>query len=395
MVDKKLFIYTSILITISIYFSYSLSTYVVVLFNYSDYHFVLRQAIFGALSITIMWFLAQLNPDIWLKRIGMTLFLGALILMMFMPFMPPFLVSEVGGAKRWIKFAGFSLAPVEFFKVGFVYFLAWSFSRKMSHHGGMGVKEEFMRFVPYGIVFVVVIFLIAIMQKDLGQIAVLSATLLFLLLLSGSSVKLFGILLSLGMSFVAALIIFFPHRVQRIESWWLSLQSNLLSILPPSISSYLMSSQTVREPYQIGHSLNAINNGGIFGVGLGNGTFKLGFLSEVHTDFILAGIAEEVGFIGLLAVTILFIFIVQRVLKIANRSHNRITYLFGAGIAMLIAFSFIVNAYGISGMTPIKGISIPFLSYGGSSMIAASIAIGMILMASKTVDFKKSIHHEK
>lgn len=395
MVDKKLFIFTSILITISIYFSYSLSTYVVVFFNYSDYHFVLRQALFGAFSITIMWFLAQLNPDIWLKRIGMSLFLGGLFLMISMPFMPSSLVSEVGGAKRWIKLVGFSLAPVEFFKVGFIYFLAWSFSRKMSHHGGMSIKEEFMRFLPYGLVFIVIVFLIAIMQKDLGQITVLSATLLVLLLLSGSSFKFFGSLVSVGMVGFAALIIFFPHRVQRIESWWLSLQNNLLSILPPSISSHLVSSQTVREPYQIGHSLNAINNGGIFGVGLGNGTFKLGFLSEVHTDFILAGIAEEVGFIGLLGVTSIYIIIVQRVLKVANRAQNSITYLFSAGIAMLIAFSFLVNAYGISGMTPIKGISIPFLSYGGSSMIAASIAIGMILMASKTVDFKKSIHNEQ
>lgn len=393
MVDKKLFILSSILITISIYFSYSLSTYVVVLFDYSDYHFVLRQAIFGALSITIMWFLAQLNPDIWLKRVGMALFFGGLVLMITMPFMPTALVSEVGGAKRWIKFAGFSLAPVEFFKVGFVYFLAWSFSRKMSHHGGMGIKEEFMRFLPYGAVFIVVIFLIAVMQKDLGQIAVLSATLLFLLLLSGSSFKFFGSLISVGLAGFVALIVFFPHRVKRIESWWLSLQSNIISMLPDSISSHLMN-QSVQEPYQIGHSLNAINNGGLFGVGLGNGTFKLGFLSEVHTDFILAGISEEVGFFGLFVVTSIFILVVHRVLKLANRAKNSITYLFGAGIAMLIAFSFLLNAYGISGMTPIKGISIPFLSYGGSSMIAASIAIGMILMASKKVDFKKSIHHE-
>jgi len=157
MVDKKLFIFSSLLITISIYFSYSLSTYVVVLFNYSEYHFVLRQAFFGFLSIGIMWFLAQLNPDIWLKRIGMGLFLGGLFLMMSMPFMPSSLVSEVGGAKRWIKLFGFSLAPVEFFKIGFVYFLAWSFSRKMTHHGGMGIKEELKRFSPYGFVFIVVI----------------------------------------------------------------------------------------------------------------------------------------------------------------------------------------------------------------------------------------------
>jgi len=278
MVDKNLFILSSIIITISIYFSYSLSTYVVLLFNYDEFHFVLRQAFFGFVSIFIMWFLAQLNPDIWFKRIGMALFLGSFVLMLSMPFMPSSLVSEVGGAKRWIKLFGFSLAPVEFFKIGFVYFLAWSFSRKMTHHGGMGVKEELKRFLPYGLVFVVVAFLIAVMQKDLGQTIVLSAILLFLLLLSGSSFKLFYSLVSVGVFAIAALIIFFPHRVQRIVSWWGTVQDSVLQIFP-FLSVYFNTTKSVQEPYQIGHSLNAINNGGLFGVGLGNGTFKLGFLS--------------------------------------------------------------------------------------------------------------------
>jgi cell division protein FtsW len=137
------------------------------------------------------------------------------------------------------------------------------------------------------------------------------------------------------------------------------------------------------EPYQIGHSLNAINNGGIFGTGLGNGTFKLGFLSEVHTDFILAGIAEEFGFIGVLVVTVMFMWMIKRIFTIANRSRNNIYYLFSVGIALLLSFAFLINAYGISGLTPIKGISVPFLSYGGSTILAASIGIGMVLMVSK------------
>jgi len=81
-----------------------------------------------------MWSISRLDADIWLHRIGLTLFISGLFLMMIMPFLPASLVSEVGGAKRWIKILGFSLAPVEFFKVGFVYFLAWSFTRKLSSH---------------------------------------------------------------------------------------------------------------------------------------------------------------------------------------------------------------------------------------------------------------------
>ena len=146
--------------------------------------------------------------------------------------------------------------------------------------------------------------------------------------------------------------------------------------------------ESYSEPYQISHSLNAINNGGLFGSGLANGTFKLGFLSEVHTDFVLAGIAEEFGFLGVMLVTLIFLAILQRIFKIANRSSDEKSYLFSIGMGLVIAFTFLINAFGISGITPIQGISVPFLSYGGSAMIAASIGIGMVLMASRKVKVK-------
>jgi cell division protein FtsW len=300
-----------------------------------------------------------------------------------MPFFPASLVSEVGGAKRWIKIAGFSLAPVEFFKVGFVYFLAWSFTRKLnSHHSELRLRDEFARFVPYAIVFVIVMFLIAIMQNDLGQVVVLGLTLAFLLFFAGSSFKFFLSLISLAFMFFVFFIVTAEHRLVRIKSWWASIQGFILSFLPESMAESLRVSVR-EEPYQIGHSLNAIHNGGFFGTGLANGTFKLGFLSEVHTDFVLAGLAEEFGFIGVLFVTMIVIVILQRIFKIANRSDNRIFYLFSIGVGLLFAFAFLMNAYGISGLTPIKGISVPFLSYGGSSMLAASIGMGMVLMISK------------
>ena len=161
-----------------------------------------RQSAFGLLSILIMWSLSQLVPDVWLKRLGLTLFAGSLVLMLAMPFMPSSIVSEVGGAKRWIKVAGFSLAPVEFFKVGFVYFLAWSFTRKLSsHHSELRLRDEFARFMPYAFVFVIVMFLIAFMQNDLGQVVVLGLTLAFLLFFAGSSFKFFLSLISLAFTF--------------------------------------------------------------------------------------------------------------------------------------------------------------------------------------------------
>jgi len=386
--DRKLFTLVAILIGVSIILSYTLSAYTTLLFGVNEFHFVIRQSIFGFLGILIMWTLAQLDPDKWLTPLGFTLFIGSTVLMIAMPFLPEFLVSAVGGAKRWIKLFGFSLAPVEFFKIGFIYFLAWSFSRKLGHHDGMGLASEFKRFMPYAIVFIGAMFIIAFVQNDLGQVVVLALTLLFMLMFAGSSFRFFFSLLSGALLFFIFFIFTAEHRLIRIKSWWASAQDTILSFLPESMAQQLRVPTEV-VPYQIGHSLNAIHNGGFFGTGLANGTFKLGFLSEVHTDFVLAGLAEEFGFIGVFFVVFIFMWIIQRIFKVANRSEDRHIYLFSLGIGLMLSFAFMVNAYGISGITPIKGISVPFLSYGGSAIIAASIGIGMVLMASNKVDMGK------
>ncbi len=387
MPDKKLFLLTTALITIGVICSYTLSAYTVILFEYNNFHFVIRELFIAVISILLMWTIAQQDPDKWLHPLGLTLFWGSIIVMLVMPFLPSFLVSEVGGAKRWIKIAGFSVAPVEFFKIGFVYFLAWSFSRKLGHHGGMGVWEEFKRFWPYAALFVFVMFLIAVVQNDLGQVVVLSLTLAFMLFFAGSSFRFFLSLITGAVAFFLIFIAIAPHRIDRILSWWASAQSTILAFFPESIAKHLRIANG-EEAYQIGHSMNAIHNGGILGTGLGNGTFKLGFLSEVHTDFVLAGIAEEFGFVGVLVVTFLFIAILHRLFKIANRSTDDTYYLFSLGVGLLITFAFMINAYGISGLTPIKGISVPFLSYGGSSMLASSIGIGIVLMLSKKIKYQ-------
>lgn len=383
--DRKLFTLVSILISMSILLSYTLSSYTTILFGVDEFHFVARQGIFGVIGILIMWTLSQLEADKWLTPIGFTLFIGSIILMIAMPFLPEFLVSSVGGASRWIKLFGFSLAPVEFFKIGFIYFLAWSFSRKLGHHDGMGLANEFKRFMPYAVVFIGAMFIIAFVQNDLGQVVVLALTLLFMLMFAGSSFRFFFTLLFGALVFFLFFIFTAQHRLIRIKSWWASAQDTILSFLPDAMAEQLRVPTEV-VPYQIGHSLNAIHNGGFFGTGLANGTFKLGFLSEVHTDFVLAGLAEEFGFIGVFFVVFIFIWIIQRIFKIANRSDSTHMYLFSLGIGLMLSFAFMVNAYGISGITPIKGISVPFLSYGGSAIIAASIGIGMVLMASKKVE---------
>jgi len=390
MADRILFTLVSILIGTSIVLIYSLTAYTTIHFGVSEFHFAVRQFGYGMVSITLIWFLSTLNPDKWLSIVGFALLIFSAILIIAMPFLPDSLVSAVGGAKRWIRVFGFSLAPVEFFKVGFIYFLAWSFSRKLGFKHDIALKDEFRRFVPYALVFVGAMFMIAFVQNDLGQVVVLGMTLLFMLMFAGSSFRFFLTILLATLGFFLFFIATAEHRIARIKSWWSLAQNIVLALFPESIAQKLRVPTEV-EPYQIGHSLNAIHNGGIFGVGLGNGTFKLGFLSEVHTDFILAGLSEEFGFIGLLFVVTIFVWMLQRIFKIANRIENSRSYLFSMGIGLMLAFSFIVNAYGISGIFPIKGLSVPFLSYGGSAMLGAAFGVGMVLMASKKADFKKRL----
>lgn len=384
--DRALFSLVAVLIATGVVMVYSLSTYVTVHFGYPQMHYTIRQLGFGLFSIIIMWIIAQLNPDKALRYMGFTFFIGGLIAMIFMPFMPDWLVTEVNGAKRWIRLGPVSVAPVEFFKIGFVYFLAWSFSRRLSYHPELTLRKEALRFAPYAFVFLVVMFLIAVMQKDLGQVVVLGMTMAFMLFVAGSSLYFFLSLIGLAVVAFIFFIVIAEHRINRFMSWWSIAQDSFLSILPETIAQHLRV-ERFDEPYQISHSLNAIHNGGLLGQGLGCGTFKLGFLSEVHTDFVLAGIAEEFGFLGVLAVSGAFLAMVQRIFKIANKSKDDVNMLFCIGVGMLLAFAFLINAYGISGLTPIKGIAVPFLSYGGSSMMASAVGVGMVLMASKKVRF--------
>jgi len=384
MIDKPLLAGVMILLTLSLVMSYSLSTYAVVHFGYADFHFFIRQSIAIFIGFITMIILTKLEPDRWFVRVGLLLFVSFFILMIVMQFLPSSLVNAVGGAKRWIRVGPMSIAPVEFFKVGFVFFLAWSFSRKFQNKDKMGFWEEIKVFSPYLFVFVVAVAIIAVFQKDLGQVVVLGVTLLVLFLFIGSSWKFLTTLASMALAAFIGLIFFAPHRMARIKSWWGTVQDSILSVMPfESVQNLRVDAG--KEPYQISNSLNAIHNGGFFGEGLGNGQFKLGYLSEVHTDFILAGMTEELGFLGLALVTLTMLFIVFRIFKIAAKVKSPTYYLFSIGVGLLIALAFVLNAYGISGITPIKGIAVPFLSYGGSHILASSIAIGMVLMISKKV----------
>ena len=374
MIDKPLFGATVILLILGLVMSYSLSTYIVMKYHYADTHFFIRQLVAVILGITMMVIISKLDPDKWFKPIGILLFMTFLSILLIMPMLPESIVRNIGGAKRWVNFGSISITPVEFYKIGFLMFISWSLVRTRLPQGKMDLKSEIKIFIPYIFVLILSTLLIAVFQKDLGQTLVISLTLIVLFILVGSSFRFFSMLFGLGLTGFVLLIVTQPHRIKRVKDWFLSLDN----------------SSNRLETYQISNSLDAIQHGGFFGQGLGNGQYKLGFLSEVNTDFILAGIAEELGFITVLAVTLIMFFIIFRIFKVAAKVDNPTYYLFCVGAALLIAFSFLINSFGISGITPIKGIAVPFLSYGGSQVIASALSIGIVLMISKKVNRRTS-----
>ncbi|BCZ18787.1 Lipid II flippase FtsW [Helicobacter sp. NHP19-012] len=382
MAYRYLFTLSSFLMIFSVLLSYSLSTYTTLIYHYSEFHFFIRQLVAALVGISLMWGLSWLDPDKWFSKIGFAILLGSALLIVLMNFLPESMSSSAGGAKRWIRLPFFSLAPTEFFKVGFVFFLSWSLSRTFFNKEKSGVREELAILIPYLVVFLAVAFLIGVLQNDLGQVILLAIVLGFLLIFSGGSFKLFRIFLGIAIVIGVVAISTSAHRILRMKLWWANLQSSILSILPQKLASSLKI-EHLPEPYQIYHAGNAIKHGGIFGQGLGDGLVKLGFLSEVHTDMVLAGLAEELGFVAVAVCVGVILIILHALFKITNRLDNPKHMLFCLGVALLIAFSFIINAFGVSGIIPIKGIAVPFLSYGGSSLLANSVALGLVLSLSK------------
>jgi len=375
-VDSLIFIIVGILMLIGALFSYSLPVYLEHAKNLSEYHFVMRYIGFGIVGFAIMVVFARLNPDIWFEKIGWTILVISAILVIAMPFLPESVAPVINGAKRWIKIGPFKFAPVEFFKLGVIFFLSWSFTRQVK--GERTLKEEFQLILRYFMILGGFWYLILAYQSDLGQVMVMGLLFAFLLLIAGGKFKTFTIILAAGIFVFIAAILSSGYRYARFKAWLHLMTNNFFpDITVESSMSY----------GQVEQSLNAIYHGGIIGQGIGNGIFKLGFLSDVHTDFVLAGIAEETGVLGITLIVILMLALVYRIYKIANRSEKKEYQLFAFGVGTLIMIQFIFNGLGVTSLIPIKGLTVPFLSYGGSSLVALCTAIGMVLMISKKAKF--------
>lgn len=382
--DKQLFYLSCVLITIGIIFSYSLTTFTILFYNYSEFHFFVRQLFFGASGILIMFFISRLNPHSKRsQKIILAILIASFLCILALPFLPTHLATQSGGAKRWLRLGLVSISPVEFFKIGLIYFLAWSYTRRIDEDK-KAIKHEILILLPYCIVASVVIGYIYITQNDLGQSVISFFLILALAFFAGASKRLFAFGMLIVMMVGIMVILSNQRRIERIRLWWGNIQDAFLPMLPEWMASTLRVSASA-EPYQISHSLNAIAHGGFFGEGLGLGIFKLGFLSEVHTDFVLSGITEEIGLVGLSVICLLYFLMILRIFKIAGRCEQKQDFIFCSGIALLLLFSFFMNAFGIISLTPLKGVAVPLLSYGGSSMWAICVGLGYVLMISKKV----------
>jgi len=371
-VDSLIFIIVAILMLIGALFSYSLPLYLEQVKNLSKYHFVIRYLIFACAGFIIIIGLASLKPEKWFNKIGWIVLGISSILVIIMPFLPENIAPVINGAKRWINLGIVKFSPVEFFKIGVIFFLSWSFTRQVKEN--FSLKKEIKLIGRYLLILGVFWYLIFAYQSDLGQIIVMGVLFAFLLFIAGGKFKTFTLILAGGIVVFIIGILSSEYRYARFKAWLHLMTNNFF----PNIKI-----ENAKSYIQVQEALNAIYHGGIIGKGIGNGIFKLGFLSDVHTDFVLAGIAEESGIIGISLITILILALVYRIYKIANRSEKKEYQLFAFGVGTLIMIQFIFNGLGVTSLIPIKGLTVPFISYGGSSLLALSIAIGMVLMISK------------
>jgi len=264
------------------------------------------------------------------------------------------------GARRWIPLAVFNLQPSELMKVACVLYAASFTVRKQDYMHSL--KRGFL---PIGLVMVVVGGLLQL-QPDLGAFIVIVAIAMGILFLGGLNGRLFiaiTVLLAIGL---AAVVWLFPYRRERIFAY-----------LDPWAAEHVLN-----KGYQLTHSLIAFGRGEWFGVGLGGSVEKLHYLTEAHTDFILAVIAEELGLVAVLLLIVAFYWLTKRAFEIGRQAvalERTFAGLVAQGIGIWLGVQSFINIGVASGLLPTKGLTLPLVSYGGSAMLATVVAVGLLL----------------
>jgi len=314
------------------------------------FYYVQKQAIFGGMGLSAMIAVSMMSPET-VRRLGVIGFLFAMILIVALPFVGE---DHGKGAIRWLSIGGFSLQPSEFLKPAFVVVTAWLMAASQQVGGPPG------KLLSFGILCAVVGFLA--MQPDFGQSALVLFAWGVIYFVAGAPMILIlgiaGLVAGGGVIAYGAS----EHFARRIDGF-----------LAPDVDPRT----------QLGYATNAIQEGGFFGVGVGEGQVKWS-LPDAHTDFIIAVAAEEYGLILVLLILALFGVIVVRSLVRLMAERDPFTRLAGAGLACVFGVQAMINMGVAVRLLPAKGMTLPFISYGGSSLIAAGVTVGALLAMTRT-----------
>ena len=322
----------------------------------NSFAIVLRQALFLALSILIAWVAMKLRVELWKPIARLALVISAVLLLL--PQVPG-LGKTVGGNTNWIGVGSFSIQPSEFAKFGIV---IWCALRLRIHdqRAEQGEASNAAKLVVPGI-FMIMLLILA--GRDLGTAVVVAGIVGGILFIAGIPLRVFATLgAAIGVGF-GFLIITSSNRMNRFSAFF----------DPFAEENYK------GVGWQQAHSIMGLASGGPLGTGLGSSKQKWGNLPAAHTDFIFSVIGEELGLLGTLVVLILFALLILGIFRVALRADNSFERYACAGIGCWLAFQVILNIGTVISVMPVVGVTLPFISYGGSSLLATFIAIGFVL----------------
>ncbi|WP_209125462.1 stage V sporulation protein E [Alkalihalobacillus sp. BA299] len=354
--DFLLMIATIALLTIGVIMVYS-SSAVWAQYKFDDsFFFAKRQIFFAGAGVAAMLFI--MNVDYWTWRKWSKVLIIICFILLIVVLIPGVGLVR-GGARSWLGVGAFSFQPSEFMKMAMIAFLAKYLSENQKKITSLkrGLIPSFS--------LVLLAFGLIMLQPDLGTGAVMVGTCVVMIFVSGARIAHFVGLALIGVAGFVGLIISAPYRIKRITSF-----------LDPW-------SDPLGSGFQIIQSLYAIGPGGLLGLGLGESRQKYFYLPEPQTDFIFAILSEELGFIGGLVVIFLFGILLWRGIRVALGAPDLFGSFLAVGIISMVAIQVMINIGVVTGLMPVTGITLPFLSYGGSSLTLMLVAIGVLLNISR------------
>ncbi|WP_230427643.1 putative lipid II flippase FtsW [Undibacterium luofuense] len=325
--------------------------------NYKNTHFLIRQGLFVLLSVMAAAFAFRVRIETW-QKVAPYLFVATLILLVMV--LIPFIGKGVNGAKRWISLKVINLQPSELMKLFMVLYAADYTVRKQQY-----MHKLTKGFLPM-LAAVGLVGLLLLLEPDLGAFGVIVCIAMGILFLGGINGVWFGGIAATLVGIFTMVILLSPWRRERIFAY-----------LSPFDDDHALG-----KAYQLTHSLIAFGRGELFGVGLGASVEKLHYLPEAHTDFLLAVIGEELGFVGVLTVILLFYFLVKRAFEIGRQAialDQTFAGLTAKGIGLWIGVQTFINMGVNLGLLPTKGLTLPLMSYGGSGVMINCVGLAILL----------------